>query len=224
MLTAEAVQKIQADHESLKLQVSQLQAKANRAQSQVSVEDIVWVRVNELIEPKTSTTFGFGTAVVQEFEITRNEDKQSTDYNKILTSSFKNQTFVSSYGAESEDRAIDVYNDSLIAIPDKSYVRCFRDFKSGLWMIETPQTVIGYTSGGISARSGTTLGSGSVRLRYRKDDGTLGDIEKEVEDGDNITYNVTVYNIADSNVDSNSHVMAKRNAMSGNWYVDFAEC
>ena len=79
-------------------------------------------------------------------------------------------------------------------------------------------------AGGICARSGTTLGSGSVRLRYRKDDGTLGDIEKEVEDGDNITYNVTVYNIADSNVDSNSHVMAKRNAMSGNWYVDFAEC
>ena len=224
MLAAEAVQKIKADHESLKIQVNHLMAKANRAQSQVALENIVWVKVQELIEPKTSTTLGHGKAIVQEFDITRNEDVNSDDYDKILTSDFKNQTFVASYGADPENREIDVYNDSLVAIPDKTYIRCFRDFKSGLWMVEAPQSIIGYTLSGITARSGTTLGSGVVKLKYLKDDGTIADITKAVEGQDPTAYSITVYNIADSSVAVNTHVMAKRNALSGNWFVDFAEC
>ena len=91
-------------------------------------------------------------------------------------------------------------------------------------MVEAPQSVIGYAISGITARSGTELGSGSVKLKYLKEDGNIVDISKAVEGQDPTTYSITVYNIADSSVSANTHVMAKRNALSGNWFVDFAEC
>ena len=65
MLTAEAVQKIQADHESLKLQVRQLQAKANRSQSQVAIENIVYVKITEMVTPASGGVLGSGKAGFQ---------------------------------------------------------------------------------------------------------------------------------------------------------------
>lgn len=224
MLTAEAVQKIKNDHESLRLRVRELEGKAARSQSQVAIENIIWVKVQEVIEPKTTVRFGHGKAIVQRVEFTKDEDRASADYGKILTSSFTDQTRRLTYGGEDEEREIDVYNDSLVAIPDQSYVRCFRNVHSGLFMIETPQTVIGYSEDGIGARSGDEPATGSIRLVYKKDDNTLADIEKEIEGDDPKTYNLSVWNVADATVASNTYVMAKRNALSGNWFVDFAEC
>ena len=98
MLTAEAVQKIQADHESLKLQVSQLQAKANRAQSQVAIENIIYVKITEIVTPASGGVLGTGKAVVQEFNV---DDK-----------TVSNQTKVESYGAEKTDRTIETKQTS----------------------------------------------------------------------------------------------------------------
>lgn len=199
LISDRGVAQLRADHQKLQQMVQRHQLMNSAPAYQSPREDQIYVKLTTVITPKESGQLGEGVVTVYDIDSTG-----------------------AIYQTNRDD--ITVYNTTSVPIPIGSYVMCRRNFKSGIWIADEPQTVIGYTSGGISARSGTNLGSGSVRLRYRKDDGTLGDIETEVEDGDNITYNVTVYNIADSNVDSNSHVMAKRNSMSGNWYVDFAEC
>lgn len=199
-MTAEAVQKIKADHESLRLRVRELEGKAARAQSQVTVENVIYVKVTEQIDPASGVTLGAGKADILEF------DRTSKAYSE--------QTRRASYGGELSNREIDVYNKELVPIPPDTVVRCFRDFKSGLWIVEAPQTAIGYTTGGISARSGTTAGTGTIDVYYRTQAGALTDTGE----------NLAVYNIADAAVGSSSYVMVKRSAMSGYWYVDFAEC
>lgn len=199
MLTAEAVQKIKADHESLRLRVRELEAKAGRAQSQVAIENMIFVKVTEIITPKSAGVFGTGKAVVQDV------DRD----NKTVS----NQTKRESYGGDLTDREIDIYNESLVPIPVNTVVRCFRDFKSGLWLVESPQTAIGKAPNGISARSEITAGNGQVDIYY-------------IDDGD-ITYSgygLTAYNIADAAVAGGQYVMIKRNTMSGDWFVDMAEC
>lgn len=200
MLTAEAVQKIKADHESLRLRVRELEGKAARAQSQVTVENVIYVKVTEQVDPASGVTLGAGKADVLEF------DKTSKSYNE--------QTRRANYGGELSNREIEVYNKELVPIPIDTVVRCFRDFKSGFWIVEAPQTAIGYTTGGISARTGTTAGTGTIDVYYKTQAGVLTDTGE----------NLAVYNIADAAVGSSSYVMVKRSAMSGFWYVDFAEC
>lgn len=200
MLTAEAVQKIKADHESLRLRVRELEGKAARAQSQVTVENVIYVKVTEQVDPASGVTLGAGKADVLEF------DKTSKSYSE--------QTRRANYGGELSNREIDVYNRELVPIPIDTVVRCFRDFKSGFWIVEAPQTAIGYTTGGISARTGTTAGTGTIDVYYKTQAGVLTDTGE----------NLAVYNIADAAVGSSSYVMVKRSAMSGFWYVDFAEC
>ena len=200
MLTAEAVQKIQADHESLKLQVSQLQAKANRAQSQVAIENIIYVKITEIVTPASGGVLGTGKAVVQEFDV---DDKTAS-----------NQTKVESYGAEKTDRTIDVYNESQIPVMVGSIVLCFRDFKSGLFIIEPIQTAIGKAPNGISARGSTTAGSGQVDIFYINSSNVL------TYSG----YGLTAYNLAAAAVAEGQHVTIKRNANGSYWFVDMAEC
>ena len=183
MLTAEAVQKIQADHESLKLQVMQLQAKANRAQSQVAVENIIYVKITEIVTPASGGVLGTGKAVVQEFDV---DDK-----------TVSNQTKVESYGAEKTDRTIDVYNESQIPVMVDSIVLCFRDFKSGLIIIEPIQTAIGKAPNGISARGGTTAGSGQVDIFYINSSNVL------TYSG----YGLTAYNLAAAAVAEGQHCL-----------------
>ena len=198
MLTAEAVQKIQADHESLKLQVRQLQAKANRSQSQVAVENIVYVKITEMVTPASGGVLGSGKAVVQEFNV---DDK-----------TVSNQTKVESYGSEKTNRIIDVYNESQIPVMVDSIVLCFRDFKSGLFILEPIQTAIA-SSNGISGRSNTTAGTGTASIYYL-DGSTLTDTG----------HDVTVYNIADASISSGSWITIKRNANGSEWYVDMEAC
>ena len=176
-MTAEAVQKIKADHESLRLRVRELEGKAARAQSQVTVENVIYVKVTEQIDPASGVTLGAGKADVLEF------DRTSKAYSE--------QTRRAYYGGELSNREIDVYNKELVPIPIDTVVRCFRDFKSGLWIVEAPQTAIGYTTGGISARTGTTPGTGTIDVYYRTQAGALTDTGE----------NLAVYNIADAAVD-----------------------
>ena len=197
MLTAEAVQKIKADHESLRLRVRELEAKAGRAQSQVAIENMMFVKVTEIITPKSAGVFGTGKAVVQ--DIDRDEKTVS------------NQTKRESYGGDLTDREIDIYNESLVPIPVDTVLRCFRDFKSGLWLVEAVETVIG-VSNGVSGRSSTTAGSGAISVYYLVGT-TLTDSG----------YDLTVYNIADASIASGSWVTAKRNVY-GDWFIDMEAC
>jgi len=197
-LTAEAVQKIKADHESLRLRVRELEAKAGRAQSQVAIENIIYVKITEMVTPASDGVLGTGKAVVQEFNVD----------NKTVG----NQTKVESYGAEKTDRSIDVYNESQIPVMVDSIVLCFRDFKSGLFILEPIQTAIA-KSNGISGRSGTTAGSGTASIYYL-DGSTLTDT----------SHDLTVYNIADATIASGAWITIKRNANGSYWYVDMEAC
>lgn len=197
MLTAEAVQKIKADHESLRLRVRELEGKAARAQSQVTVENVIYVKVTEQIDPASGVTLGAGKADILEF------DRTSKAYSE--------QTRRASYGGELSNREIDVYNKELVPIPPDTVVRCFRDFKSGLWIVEAPQTAIAI-SNGISGRSGSTAGSGSASLHYLSA-GALVDTGKDV----------TVYNIADASITSGAWITIKLNTF-GQWFVDMEAC
>ena len=198
MLTAEAVQKIKADHETLRLRVRELEAKAGRAQSQVAIENIIYVKITEMVTPASDGVLGTGKAVVQEFNVD----------NKTVS----NQTNVESYGAEKTDRTIDVYNESQIPVMVDSIVLCFRDFKSGLFILEPIQTAIA-KSNGISGRSGTTAGSGTASIYYL-DGSTLTDT----------SHDLTVYNIADATIASGAWITIKRNANGSYWYVDMEAC
>ena len=197
-MTAEAVQKIKADHESLRLRVRELEAKAGRAQSQVAIENIIYVKITEMVTPASDGVLGTGKAVVQEFNVD----------NKTVS----NQTKVESYGAEKTDRTIDVYNESQIPVMVDSIVLCFRDFKSGLFILEPIQTAIA-KSNGISGRSGTTAGSGTASIYYL-DGSTLTDT----------SHDLTVYNIADATIASGAWITIKRNANGSYWYVDMEAC
>ena len=201
-MTAEAVQKIKADHESLRLRVRELEAKAGRAQSQVAIENIIYVKITEMVTPASDGVLGTGKAVVQEFNVD----------NKTVS----NQTKVESYGAEKTDRTIDVYNESQIPVMVDSIVLCFRDFKSGLFILEPIQTAIA-KSNGITARTDTegvfTAGSGTASIYYL-DGSTLTDT----------SHDLTVYNIADATIASGAWITIKRNANGSYWYVDMEAC
>jgi hypothetical protein len=199
MLTAEAVQKIKADHESLRLRVRELEGKAARAQSQVAVENIIYVKVTQIVTGLAGGVLGSGKAIAQEFS---RKDKTISD-----------QTRRKSYGGTAENRELDIYNKELVPVPVDTVVRCFRDFKSGLWIVEAPQTAVGKAPNGISARSGTTAGSGQVDI-YTIVSGVF------TYSG----YGLTAYNIADAAVAGGQHVMIKRNGCGENWFVDMAEC
>ena len=199
MLTAEAVRKIKADHESLRLRVRELEGKAARAQSQVAIENLIYVKISEIVTPAASGVLGSGKAIVQEY----NRD----DY------TVSNQTRRKAYGGSLEDREIDVYNESQVPVFVGAIVACYRDFKSGLWILCPVQTAIGKAPNGISARSGSNAGTGQVDIYYLSS-GVL------TYSG----YGLVAYNIADSSVAGGSYVMIKRNSVGDNWFVDMAEC
>ena len=72
---------------------------------------------------------------------------------------------------------------------------------------------MGKAPNGISARSGTTAGSGQVDI-YTIVSGVF------TYSG----YGLTAYNIADAAVAGGQHVMIKANGCGENWFVDMAEC
>lgn len=197
MLTAEAVQKIQADHQTIKARVRDLEAKAARSQSQISVENIIWVKVSDLITPASGGALGTGKAIPLEFD----RDAKTAS----------NQKRRESYAADLTDREIDICNESLLPIPVDTIIRCFRDFKSGLWIVEEPQTAIA-KSDGISGRSGTTAGSGTASVYYLSGS-TLTDTG----------HNISVYNIADASIASGAWITIKVNGF-GSWFVDMEAC
>jgi hypothetical protein len=197
MLTAEAVQKIKADHESLRLRVRELEGKAARAQSQVAVENVIYVKVTQIVTGLAGGVLGSGKAIAQEFS---RKDKTSSD-----------QTRRKSYGGTAENRELDIYNKELVPVPVDTVVRCFRDFKSGLWIVEAPQTAIAISSG-ISGRSGSTAGTGSASLHYLSA-GALVDTGEDV----------IVYNIADASITSGAWITIKLNTF-GQWFVDMEAC
>jgi len=203
LITAEAVKKLRIDHATLKNRVRRLESLVSNIRPTGGREDSAFVKVTKEITPRVTTTLGKGKADIQEIEI---------DPKDVAT--YKDATEVKSYGANPTNRNIDIYNDSLIPIKVDSYIRVTRNFKSGVWLPSAEvQTIIGYAENGVPARSGTTAGSATIKVYYLYA-GVLTDSGETI----------TGYNIADAVIGVASYVMLKKNALSENWFVDFAEC
>ncbi len=204
LLTAEAVKKLRADHDTIKNRVRRLESMVSNIRPNLGKEDHVLVKVTEEIEGRTTTTLGKGKADVQNIEI---------DSSDVAT--FEDATEVETYGAEPTNRNIEIYNDSLVPIPVDSIIRVSRNFRSGLWMpnMET-QTAIAKTTGVITARSGTTAGSGTVSIYYLTSAGVLTDTGETV----------SAYNIAGGAVNGATFITIKRVEGSPFWVVDMEDC
>lgn len=72
---------------------------------------------------------------------------------------------------------------------------------------------IGLTDGTITARSGTTLGSGTVSL-YHNSGTTLSDS----------TTNVTAYNFAENSIAGSTYVQVEQLAPNGDWFITAVDC
>ena len=202
LLTAEAVKKLREDHATLRGRIRRLESMVSNIRPSVVREDSVFVKVTEEITPRVGTELGKGKADIQNIDVENDE------------ATYEDATEVASYGADPTNRNIEIHNESLIPIPVDSYLRVSRNFRSGLWLPSAEvQTIIGYAENGVPGRSGTTAGSATVKIYYLSS-GVLTDSGETL----------TGYNIADVAIGAASYVMLKKNALSENWFIDFAEC
>jgi hypothetical protein len=192
LLNARAIAMLKKDHQLLHSQLSMLRAGiATQPNNTIRQrENATLVKVTEMITGRTTTQLGSGKAEVWNVD----DDGKLED------------------AARDE---LDIYNDSLIPIPVDSYIRVSRNFRSGLWMPSMEvQTAIAKTTGGISARSGTTAGSGTVDVYYLTSAGVLTNTGKTV----------SAYNIAGGNVNGSTFITIKRVEGSPFWVVDMEDC
>jgi hypothetical protein len=191
LLNARAIATLKKDHQLLHSQLSMLRAGVAASPNNTIRlrEEAVIVKVTEIITPRSTTQLGSGKAEVWNID----EDGKLED-------------------AQRDE--LEVYNDSLVPILVDSYIRVSRNFRSGFWLPTAEvQTIIGYAENGVSARSGTTAGSATIKVYYLLS-GVLTDSGETI----------TGYNIADVAIGAASYVMLKKGALSENWFIDFAEC
>ena len=79
-----------------------------------------------------------------------------------------------------------------------------------------PWTMIGVVAtGGITARAGTTPGTGTVNVYHVNDSGVLAHYNSQT---------ITVYNLSSAAIVAGKYVMCKRDYISWKWFVDFEDC
>lgn len=86
---------------------------------------------------------------------------------------------------------------------------------------EEARTAIAYThSGTITARSGTTVGTGVAKLAQIG----ASDVLEFVKDSTNSDIVITVKNTSTSAIGASQYIQVKRDYYSGFWLVDVGEC
>jgi hypothetical protein len=70
-------------------------------------------------------------------------------------------------------------------------------------------------AGGITARAGTTPGTGTVNVYHINSSGVLSQYNGHTE---------TVYNLSSSAIAAGAYVQCKREYISWKWFVDFEDC
>tara|TARA_B100000700_G_scaffold68567_1_gene75890 strand:- start:1868 stop:2446 length:579 start_codon:yes stop_codon:yes gene_type:complete len=187
LISDRGVAQLRADHQKLQQLMHRHQLMNSAPAYQSPREDQILVKVTTMITPKASGQLGEGIGTVYDIDSTGAITETSRD-------------------------DIEIYNISTVPIPVDAFVMCRRNFKSGIWLADEPQTAIA-KSNGISGRSGTTAGSGTASIYYL-DGSTLTDT----------SHDLTVYNIADATIASGAWITIKRNANGSYWYVDMEAC
>jgi len=200
LIDEQGIKRLREDHEILYKRVVQLEQRmrsggAIGAGVRVTAQ---FVKVSEQVEQRVTTTLGKGKAEL--YTITKDAADVAT-YAAVLD-------------AAGDPVEVDVYNSSLVPVPVDAFIRISRDFSSGVWMTGEMQTAVAKAdSSGVTARSGTTAGSGTVSIYYIAS-GTLTDT----------TETVTAYNLSATAVANNAYITIKRCSLDEEWIVDAEDC
>ena len=201
LIDEEGIKRLREDHDILYKRVVQLEQRfaigGGAVGSGVRL-DRDFVKVSEQIEQRVTTTLGKGKAEL--YQITKDPAGVAT-YDAILD-------------AAGDPVEIDVYNSSLVPVPVDAFIRISRDFRSGVWMTGEMQTAVAKAgASGVTARSGTTAGSGTVSVYYIAS-GVLTDT----------TETLTAYNLSATAVANNAYITIKRCSLDEEWIVDAEDC
>lgn len=114
------------------------------------------------------------------------------------------------FGFSSEDA------DALIRLIPSSGLGGPSSIHPGVPGYGDPWSLIGVVAaGGITARAGTTPGSGTVNVYWVNDSGTLAHYNGQT---------VTAYNLSTSTIAAGTYIQAKRDYVSWKWFIDFQDC
>ncbi len=192
------VKRLREDHQILLRRVTHLEQKISMTKGSGRRRMDEFVKVSEQIGQRVTTTLGKGKAEL--YKITKDADGVAT-YEAVLD-------------AAGDPVEVDVYNSSLIPVPIDGFIRISRDFRSGIWMTGEMQTAVAKAGGsGVTARSGTTAGSGTVSI-YSIVDGILTDTGETV----------TAYSMSATAVANNAYITIKRCSLDEEWIVDAEDC
>jgi hypothetical protein len=201
LIDEEGIKRLREDHDILYKRVVQLEQRyavgggAVGAGVRVTAE---FVKVTEQIEQRVTTTLGKGKAEL--YKITKDAADVAT-YEAVLD------------GA-GDPVEVDIYNSSLVPVPVDAFIRISRDFRSGVWMTGEMQTAVAKAgASGVTARVGTTAGSGTVSV-YSIVAGVLTDT----------TETLTAYNLSATAVANNAYITIKRCSLDEEWIVDAEDC
>ena len=187
------IKRLREDHEILAKRLIQLEQRvaigggAVGAGVRITAE---FAKVTTQIGQRVTTTLGSGKADIYKI------DNADGTFEKI------------------DDSEVDVYNSSLVPVPVDAFIRISRDFRSGVWMTGEMQTAVAKAGGsGVTARSGTTAGSGTVSIYYIAS-GVLTDTGETV----------TAYSMSATAVANNAYITIKRCSLDEEWIVDAEDC
>lgn len=189
-IDAAGIRKLRDDHEMLKRTMQHLEQKMMGLAGSGVRRDSEFAKVSEQISQRTTSTLGSGKADIYAI------DPADGSFTEV------------------DDSEVDVYNSSLVPVPVDAFIRISRDFRSGLWMTGEMQTAVAKAGGsGVTARSGTTAGSGIVSVYYIAS-GVLTDSGQDV----------AVVNMSATAVADNAYITIKRCSLDEEWIVDAEDC
>ena len=201
LIDEQGIKRLREDHDILYKRVVQLEQRfsigggAVGAGVRVTAE---FVKVTTQIGQRVTTTLGKGKAEL--YKITKDASDVAT-YEAVLD-------------AAGDPVEVDVYNSSLVPVPVDAFIRISRDFRSGVWMTGEMQTAVAKAgASGVTARVGTTAGSGTVSV-YSIVAGVLTDT----------TETLTAYNLSATAVANNAYITIKRCSLDEEWIVDAEDC
>jgi len=192
------IKRLREDHEILLKRVQHLEQRHVITAGSGRRRMDEFVKVSEQIGQRVTTTLGKGKAEL--YKISKDAADVAT-YEAVLD-------------AAGDPVEVDVYNSSLVPVPVDAFIRISRDFRSGVWMTGEMQTAVAKAGGsGVTARSGTTAGSGTVSI-YSIVEGILTDTGETV----------TAYSLSGTAVANNAYITIKRCSLDEDWIVDAEDC
>jgi len=201
LIDSEGIKRLREDHDILYKRVVQLEQRFAIGGGAVGAgvrRSAEFVKVSTQIEQRVTTTLGKGKAEL--YKITKDASDVAT-YEAVLD-------------AAGDPVEVDVYNSSLVPVPVDAFIRISRDFRSGVWMTGEMQTAVAKAgASGVTARVGTTAGSGTVSV-YSIVAGVLTDTGQDV----------TAYSLSATAVANNAYITIKRCSLDEEWIVDAEDC